>query len=89
MKTEIKNPSEIWFIACIAAENALPVESRALIEKADALSREWRAAGIEKPVPEALSAARAAANSDALASVAMHIRRLGNEAAFAEWKARQ
>lgn len=77
-------PSEIYFAAASAALNALPPESRALIERRDALERAWGAAGYKGDVPAELIAAGAAIKADPLAAAAITIRVLGNDAFMAE-----
>ena len=72
--------SSIYFAACLAAERELPPASKALIVDHDALQAAWRTQGYPSPVPAELQAASAAIAADPLASVAMAIRRLGNEA---------
>ncbi|MDD5350915.1 MAG: hypothetical protein PHQ12_11955 [Chthoniobacteraceae bacterium] len=78
------NPSSVYFAAAIAAENALPEQSRALINKRDELHRLWGKAGWPVPVPPDLLAAGQAVEADPLANFAMELRRRGNEAFIAE-----
>jgi len=81
--------SSLYFRAEEAVFAAIPAESRALIERHDELHREWRQAGFPTPTPPALVAARDVIRRDAQAEIAMELRRLGNDAAYAEWDARQ
>ena len=84
MNTTTKTASSIYFTASLAAEDALPPESLALIKRRDELGRLWAAKNWTAPVPPELDAANKAVDADPLASAAMHIRRLGNEAMAAE-----
>ncbi len=79
-------PSSIIFAGANAAIAALPVTSQALITDLDAQNAAWGAAHYPFPIPAALVAARAALAADPLASAAMSLRILGNEAWAAERK---
>ena len=80
-------PSTLWFRAEIAAEAALPAESRLLLARHDELSRAWSRAGCPLPVPEALKEASRAVSADPLAAIALEIRQKGNAASHNEWRA--
>ena len=77
--------STLYFRACLAAEENLPAESLALIKRRDELYSAWIKAGLPPIMEQSeMLAASKAVNADPLASVAMNLRRLGNEAADKE-----
>lgn len=83
-------PSDILFAATIAAEKALPPESLKLITDHDEMQRAWmKSDAYPKSIPAELIAAGNAIDADPLAHIAMELRRQGNRAASAEWKAAQ
>lgn len=77
--------SDIFLAAWVAAEKALPQESRHLIEVHDALHAAWRNTGWG-PVPPELTAAAKAVEADPLASIAFDLRHRTNDEAHAEWR---
>lgn len=84
MNANLVKTSDIYFAGAIAAEGALPEESRAIIEKLDSIQRKWINDGYAFPTPIDLAKARADLNADPLALAAMEIRRLGNQASQEE-----
>ena len=78
------NPSDIYFVAANAAEQALPVESRALIAAYDLQNRAYADARCPWPPPAEYTKAQEAVDADPLANAAMELRRLGNRTWAAE-----
>ena len=74
--------SGLLFRAELAAFQALPPKSRALIEKQDAEFALWDR---KLAVPAALTAAREAVLADALAACVLQLRVMANDAFTAEW----
>jgi hypothetical protein len=79
-------PSSIYFVAAVAAEKALPAESRRILEEHDALNHAWANAGAPIPVPAELTDAAKAVDACPFATAALVIRRLGNEVLLGEWR---
>lgn len=78
--------SEVYLAAWIAAEKALPEESKQLIEAHDTLFAKWREAGWPKPIPPELTAASDAIEADPLASIPFALRQQCNQAGSEEWR---
>ena len=82
MNSESVKVSDIYFAGAIAAERALPKDSKAIIERLDAIQTKWIKDGCLFPEPIELADARANLDADPLAHAAMEIRRLGNQVYF-------
>jgi len=76
--------SAIYLAAWIAAEKALPEESKNLIEAYDELFEKWRKEGWPSPIPAELKAASNAIETDPLAQIPFEFRRKCNQAGSEE-----
>ncbi len=81
------NRSELYLIAWMATEKALPEESLQLIYAHDKLFAKWREAGFSGPVPDDLRAADLAIQADPFASIPFELRQKTNQEASKEWRA--
>lgn len=78
--------SAIYLAAWLAAEKALPEESKKLIEAHDALFAKWREAGWPSPIPPEVKAASDAIDADPLAKIPFEFRQRCNQAVSDEWR---
>lgn len=78
--------SDIYLAAWIAAEKALPEESKQLIEAHDTLFAKWRESGWPKPIPPELVAASDAIEADPMAKIPFEFRQRCNQAGSDEWR---
>lgn len=78
--------SRLLLFAWMETEKRLPAEAKALIEKHDAMYREWAKAGWPSPIPPALVAMDEEIKKHPLASIPWEFRRRSNMAHHEEWR---